>query len=205
LTLGERIKKARKTLDLTQRDFGARIGTTQNAVASYEIGRREPSAAAINNICKTFNISETWLRTGGGDMFMKRSRDEELTAFVNDLLAQESTDFRRRLVAALSRLNEDQWVCLESVAKTLMGEDDAPEDPHVVPVMSLVPKFEPDSEPSLEEKEKLLDLMEKDISDMTDEEYTLYTQEVRRQALAEREAEANARASPNGLTWRKKA
>ena len=70
MTLGERIKKVRKNLDLTQQKFADQIGTTQNNIASYEIGRREPSAAAVNNICKTFNISETWLRTGEGEMFL---------------------------------------------------------------------------------------------------------------------------------------
>ncbi len=72
MTLGERIKKARKALDLTQQKFAEQIGTTQNNIASYEIGRREPSAAAINNICKTFNVNETWLRTGEGEMFLAK-------------------------------------------------------------------------------------------------------------------------------------
>lgn len=70
MTLGERIKKVRKNLDLTQQKFADQIGTTQNNIASYEIGRREPSAAAVNNICKTFNVSEAWLRTGEGEMFL---------------------------------------------------------------------------------------------------------------------------------------
>ena len=73
LTLGERIKKARRSLDLTQQKFADQIGTTQNNIASYEIGRREPSAAAINNICKTFNVNETWLRTGEGEMFLPKA------------------------------------------------------------------------------------------------------------------------------------
>ena len=70
MTLGERIKKVRKNLDLTQQKFADQIGTTRNNIASYEIGRREPSAAAVNNICKTFNVSEAWLRTGEGEMFL---------------------------------------------------------------------------------------------------------------------------------------
>ena len=122
MTLGERIKKVRKELDLTQRDFGAQIGTTQNAIASYEIGRREPSAAAVNNICKTFNVDEHWLRTGEGEMFAQRSRDDELTAFMDELLAEEAPDFRRRLVTALSRLKPEQWDALEAVALSLMDD-----------------------------------------------------------------------------------
>jgi Predicted transcriptional regulator with C-terminal CBS domains len=69
LTLGERIKKIRKTLDLTQQNFSKQIGTTQNSLTGYETGRRNPSSSVINNICKTFNISEHWLRNGEGKMF----------------------------------------------------------------------------------------------------------------------------------------
>lgn len=75
LFLGNRIKKLRRTLDLTQQAFGERIGTTQNNIASYETGRREPSAAALNNICKTFNANEEWLRTGEGEMFLQTTNN----------------------------------------------------------------------------------------------------------------------------------
>ena len=69
-TLNERIKKLRKGLDLTQQEFANRLGTTRNNIAGYEVGRRSPSEAVISLICKTFNVSETWLRTGEGEMFV---------------------------------------------------------------------------------------------------------------------------------------
>lgn len=70
MTLGGRIKKLRKSLDLTQKKFAEQIGTSQNSIANYEIDHRSPSAAALNNICKTFNVSEEWLRTGEGEMLL---------------------------------------------------------------------------------------------------------------------------------------
>ena len=73
MTLGERIKKARKALDLTQQKFADQIGTTQNALTGYETGRRNPSSSVINNICKTFDVNEEWLRTGKGEMFNAKS------------------------------------------------------------------------------------------------------------------------------------
>jgi transcriptional regulator with XRE-family HTH domain len=73
LSLGERIKKARKALDLTQQKFADQIGTTQNALTGYETGRRNPSSSVINNICKTFDVNEEWLRTGKGEMFNAKS------------------------------------------------------------------------------------------------------------------------------------
>lgn len=94
MTLGERIKKARRSLDLTQQKFADQIGSTQNNIASYEIGRCEPSASAINNICKTFNISEEWLRTGEGEMFVpepafdlgKYAKQHGMTALETEIL-----------------------------------------------------------------------------------------------------------------------
>ena len=67
--MNERIKKLRKDLDLTQQEFADRISIKRGAVANYEIGRNIPSDSVINLICREFNVNETWLRTGTGEMF----------------------------------------------------------------------------------------------------------------------------------------
>lgn len=56
--MGERIKKLRKELGLTQKEFGERIGIKANTVATYEIGRNNPIDAVISLICREFNVSE---------------------------------------------------------------------------------------------------------------------------------------------------
>lgn len=122
----DRIKKLRKALDLTQQEFADRIGSKRTTIAKYEIETNVPSSAVISLICREFNVSETWLRTGEGEMFVKRTRDDELAAFMDELLAEESADFRRRLVTALSRLRPEQWEALEAVALELMKGPAAP-------------------------------------------------------------------------------
>ena len=59
-------------------------------------------------------------------MFVERTRDDELAAFMDELLAEESADFRRRLVTALSRLKPEQWEALEAVALELSKDPAAP-------------------------------------------------------------------------------
>ena len=66
--MNTRIKELRSAVKLTQQEFAKRIGTTQNVLANYESGRRNPSSSVINNICKTFGVREAWLRHGEGDM-----------------------------------------------------------------------------------------------------------------------------------------
>lgn len=67
-SIGERIKRVRGYLGLTQEEFGAKISTARNTIAGYEIGRREPSNQVIDLICKTFRVNGEWLRTGAGEM-----------------------------------------------------------------------------------------------------------------------------------------
>lgn len=67
--MNTRIRKLRKELDLTQTEFAKAIGLVQNTITSYEKGRLNPSDQTILSICREFNVNETWLRTGEGDMF----------------------------------------------------------------------------------------------------------------------------------------
>ena len=120
----ERLKALRLKLNLTQSAFASRIGTTQNVVANYEIGRRNPSSSALNNICKEFNVSETWLRTGEGEMFVSRDRSEAIAQEVSRLMADHPDSFRERLVSLLIRLDEKQWEVLEQYARQLVDAHD---------------------------------------------------------------------------------
>ena len=116
--LNERIKKVRKALDLTQQEFGKKIGMKQNTIALIE-GGRNTSDQTIFAICREFNVNETWLRTGEGDMFVPLSRDDQITDFVADVLKDEDDSFKRRFVAALSKLTESEWEVLEKIALDL--------------------------------------------------------------------------------------
>lgn len=69
ISLNERIKKIRKSLDLTQAEFGRRIGMKQNTIALIE-GGRNTSNQTIFAICREFRVNEAWLRTGKGEMFL---------------------------------------------------------------------------------------------------------------------------------------
>lgn len=124
LTLGERIKKARKELDLTQQGFADRIGMKRNSIAQVEMGRNT-SDQTIVSICREFNINEEWLRSGKGEMFVQQSEDDELVATVERLITGESAEFKRRLVCALSTLKDEHWLLLEQKLKEIVGMRDA--------------------------------------------------------------------------------
>jgi transcriptional regulator with XRE-family HTH domain len=115
----ERIKKMRKALKLTQQEFANRIGISRNNVATYEVGKSNPGEAVVSLICREFNVNENWLRTGEGEMFIKRDREDEIAAAVHQLLSGESAEFKKRLISVLVSLKEEHWEILEDKVKEL--------------------------------------------------------------------------------------
>lgn len=110
----KRIKLLRKTLKMTQNDFGARIGLTPNTVTNYETGRRNPSSSVIFSICREFNVNEDWLRTGVGDMFNPMSEDEELDLYIGRISGSDD-NFKKNLLKTLCKLTEDEWNVLKKI------------------------------------------------------------------------------------------
>ena len=123
MEIKDRIKELRKAKGLTQFEFADRLKVSRNNIAGYETGRTDPSASAISLICGTFSVSETWLRTGKGEMFSDTAREEEIAAFMGDVLAAESEDFRKRFVSMLSSLSVDEWRLIEEKAKELVEKE----------------------------------------------------------------------------------
>lgn len=122
INMKDRIKALRKTLGLTQQKFADRLGVKQNTIAQYESGRNQPVDSVLSLIIRTFNVNETWLRTGEGGMFNEISRDEQIAAFLGDVLRSESDDFRRGFLSVLSRTSADEWKALASFAEKLVEE-----------------------------------------------------------------------------------
>ena len=130
--LNERLKKLRKTLDLTQQEFADKVGTPRDNIGGYETGRRKPSDAVISLICKTNfppkgKVNENWLRTGeGGDdnMFIEAPRDEQISNFVGELLKGEEDSFKRRFISMLDALDESDWESLKKMVELLQEKRD---------------------------------------------------------------------------------
>ena len=123
--MNERIKLLRKALELNQTDFGARIGVKQGTVAAYESGARVPLDSVIVSICREFGVSESWLRSGDGEMFLQLSREEEITKFCMSIIRDPDSEFQRQFVSVLARLEPPQWQLLSDMADKLLAQRDA--------------------------------------------------------------------------------
>lgn len=117
----ERIAKIIDTTGLKKIEFAKRLGISAPFVSELCTGVKKTSDRTITDICREFNISEVWLRTGEGKMFMPKSRTDEISAFVGDVLKGEP-DFRQKFISVLARMTSDEWKILENKVLELAEE-----------------------------------------------------------------------------------
>lgn len=118
----ERLKELRKTLNLTQQEFAEKIGVKRNTIAQYESGRNAPIDAVITLICRTYSVDETWLRTGKGEMFQPKSRNDELLDYARRIAEGDPGSIQAQLLTVMTRLTDAQWEVLAQVAAQFLAE-----------------------------------------------------------------------------------
>ena len=121
--LKERIKEVRKTLGLTLEEFGNKIGVTKTTISRIENGVNSVTNQMLISICREFGVNEEWLRSGEGEMFVPLTRSEAIAEFAGSLIKEEDASFRKRLIEALAKLNEQEWEVLEGIARKLTDSD----------------------------------------------------------------------------------
>lgn len=124
MTQGERVCAIRKEKEMTMERFGEIIGIQKSAVSKIEKDKVNLTEANIKAICREFNVSENWLRTGDGKMFVPLDRNDEIAKLTSDLFKSQKNSFKERLILALSRLNESEWEILEKIAEEIAKEKD---------------------------------------------------------------------------------
>lgn len=114
MNINERLKNVRKEMGLNQTEFGVRIGVSQTAIGQYENGSRNVTDRVILQLCQAFNINESWLRTGDGDMFV-----QDDSTLLQQLCEQYSLDDRQQALieSFLTLSNEQRSAIVDSVCQ----------------------------------------------------------------------------------------
>lgn len=100
MSINDRVKELRKTLKLTQREFGSKISVAQTYLSQIENGDREVTDKIAQLIILQFSVNENWLRTGSGKMFLENDRKQkeffdifdELSPVLQDYLIKTAKD-----------------------------------------------------------------------------------------------------------------
>lgn len=102
--MNNRLAEVRRKLQLSQAEFGERVGLSKNYVWMVEKGERTLSARATKDICRTYNISYEWLTTGEGEIF-----EDVSDSAINALVAAYQLDEQdKKIITAFLGLNAEE-------------------------------------------------------------------------------------------------
>ena len=108
----ERIKKIRKEKHLSQTAFGAKIGVTLGVIKNLEQGKTTLCSPLLELMCSIYNVNETWLRTGEGEMFLETQETPLLDNLKKEYnLSQKATAILENFLK-LSDKEQDEFIDL---------------------------------------------------------------------------------------------
>lgn len=131
-TINERINEVVLRSGLSKTAFAKRINVSQQYISKLVI-EGTPSDRTISDICREFGVNELWLRHGeeGGEMFLPRSRKDEIAAYMGKLLGGQRTELEEELIKFMAETDVEQWKLLLEVIRPLakkIAEIETPPD-----------------------------------------------------------------------------
>lgn len=121
--MNERIKEVRKALNMTQTEFGNKVGLTAAAISRIEAGDRDPSEAVVKLICTTYHVKRLWLETGQGTMF-----EDDALARIDRLVEQYAPNadavFKAQVKAYGALMSDEDWLIFRDIVEKVRGRQE---------------------------------------------------------------------------------
>ncbi len=107
-SIGNRIREVRNNFNLSQSDFGKKIGVSRDVINNLELARlKKDPEALIRLICKTYDVNYGWLINGTGQMHPPKV-EEDLTIQIAKLLEGEN-ETAKKVFQAFASFDEEDW------------------------------------------------------------------------------------------------
>lgn len=116
MSINERVKAVRNALGLTQKEFGQKLTLAQTYLSQIEKGDRDATEKIQKLICLTFNVSESWLQTGTGEMFIES--DSTIVSQLSDEYGLDA--FEKAMISGFISMKPEQRAMLKEWVKSSM-------------------------------------------------------------------------------------
>ena len=117
-TINDRIRQLRKSLGLSQSDFGEPIGLSRDEVKNIEYKKTTPKKITIPLICKAYQVRQEWLCDGIESMKIQQSTDELVDIF--NEIGKSDDELIKSVVKSYWQLSDsDKAAVRKLVDKTL--------------------------------------------------------------------------------------
>lgn len=120
-TINDRIAWCVKDSGLTKTAFSERLNVSQAFISQLCSGSKMPSDRTIADICREFNISEVWLRTGDGEPHIQRDEDAEWQEILAQITVSDD-DLIKRIIKAYWFMDEKEKAVIRKLIDSFSGK-----------------------------------------------------------------------------------
>jgi transcriptional regulator with XRE-family HTH domain len=106
ITINQRIKILRKSLNITQKEFAQKIYVSTSFQTLIELGQKKVLDRHIKLIVSAFGVNEVWLRTGEQEMFVEGTTPEYKITETVEIFKQLDPFFQDFILDQLYKLLE---------------------------------------------------------------------------------------------------
>ena len=119
--INDRIAWCVKDSKLTKTAFAEKINVSQSFISRLVSGEKVPSDRTIADICREFNISEVWLRTGEGEPHIQRDEDAEWQEVLAQITVSDD-DLIKRIIKAYWFMDEKEKAAIRKLIDSFLEE-----------------------------------------------------------------------------------
>ena len=107
MSVKERLKAVRHTLNVTQKVFARSIFVSASNYACLEAGHRKIKDTILDSVSKIYNVNKEWLSTGKGGMFETAPPDVKLEELM-DIFKRLNDHFQGYILDQIRGLDKIQ-------------------------------------------------------------------------------------------------
>lgn len=123
--LSERISKAFEATGLKKVRIAEKLGVTSAAITQLCSGKNQPSSALLFSIETKLGIREEWIKTGEGEMFVSKSRKDEIAELAAKLYGADENSIEYRTMMYLKDMPVEDWKAFERFLNGVVKNFDA--------------------------------------------------------------------------------
>ena len=125
-TIAERIMMVVDALGISKSDFARQLSLTPAYIS--KLGKNTdavPSDRTISDICREFRVSEVWLRTGEGEMFLRQTEAEQLAEITTRMELDQDDPFISMITSAVKsyyKLSETEKAAISKLVDGMIED-----------------------------------------------------------------------------------